>query len=175
VAAATTELSSSIAEISRNMAGSQQAMDAIVKTTSSSEAAATSLLDSMQLMERVASLIRDIAGRVNILSLNAAIEAARAGEAGKGFAVVASEVKNLANQTATATDKIAAEIGTVQSISSKVAASVRETMEGVKLVSSYVQRVAVAVEEQSAATQEISEHSMKTTMAIEQIINGVRN
>jgi methyl-accepting chemotaxis protein len=175
VAAATVELSASIAEISRNMSASQEATDAIMRTTTLSEEAASQLLDSMRLMEQVATLIREIAGRVNILALNAAIEAARAGEAGKGFAVVASEVKNLANQTATATDKIASEIGTVQAISAKVAGSVQETLAGVTLVNKYVQSVAVAIEEQSAATNEISEHSMKTSRAIEMIISGVRS
>lgn len=147
VAAATTELSASIAEINQNMAASRSATDAILKTTASSEEAAANLLGSMKLMEEIASLIREIAGRVNILALNAAIEAARAGEAGKGFAVVASEVKNLSNQTATATDKIVTEIGAVQAISSKVAGGVRETMKGVKLVNDYVQSVAVAIDQ----------------------------
>jgi methyl-accepting chemotaxis protein len=174
VAAATTELSASIAEINQNMSASRGATDAIMKTTASSQEAAASLLDSMKLMEQIASLIREIAGRVNILALNAAIEAARAGEAGKGFAVVASEVKNLSNQTATATDKIVSEIGTVQAISSKVADGVQETMKGVKLVNEYVQSVAIAIEQQSAATSEISEHSAKTSMAIDQIISTVR-
>ena len=175
VAAATVELSASIAEIGRNMSASQEATGAIMRTTTLSEEAASQLLDSMRLMEQVATLIREIAGRVNILALNAAIEAARAGEAGKGFAVVASEVKNLANQTATATDKITSEIGTVQAISAKVAGSVQETLAGVTLVNKYVQSVAVAIEEQSAATNEISEHSMKTSRAIEMIISGVRS
>jgi methyl-accepting chemotaxis protein len=174
VAAATTELSASIAEINQNMAASRSATDAILKTTASSEEAAANLLGSMKLMEEIASLIRDIAGRVNILALNAAIEAARAGEAGKGFAVVASEVKNLSNQTATATDKIVTEIGAVQAISSKVAGGVRETIEGVKLVNDYVQSVAVAIDQQSEATREISEHSAKTSMAIDQIVSEVR-
>jgi methyl-accepting chemotaxis protein len=174
VAAATTELSASIGEINRSMAESRKATDAILATTSTSQEASTNLLDSMRLMESIASLIRDIAGKVNILALNAAIEAARAGEAGKGFAVVASEVKNLANQTATATDKIVTEISGVQAISEKVARSVQETMKGVKLVNDYVQSVAVAMEEQSAATREISERSTQISKAIEEIIDTSR-
>jgi methyl-accepting chemotaxis protein len=174
VAAATTELSASIAEINRSMAGSRKATDAILATTATSEEASTKLLDSMRLMESIAALIRDIAGKVNILALNAAIEAARAGEAGKGFAVVASEVKNLANQTAAATDKIVTEISGVQTISEKVARSVQETMKGVKLVNDYVQSVAVAMEEQSAATQEISERSTRISAAIGEIIDTSR-
>ena len=175
VAAATTEMSASIAEINRNMAESRIATDAILQTTTKSHEAAARLLESMKLMESMASLIRDIAGRVNILALNAAIEAARAGEAGKGFAVVATEVKNLSNQTANASDKIVAEIATVQQISSKVAESVKETVSGVKLVNDYVQSVAVAIEEQSAATQEISVYSASTSRSIDQIIDTTRS
>ena len=175
VAAATTELSASIAEINRNMAASCHATEAILRTTASSEEAAAKLLGSMQLMETVASLIREISGRVNILALNAAIEAARAGEAGKGFAVVASEVKNLSSQTAAATDKIVAEISTVNSISSQVAGSVKETVKGVRQVSDYVQSVAAAMEEQGAAVREISERSTRTSAAIEQIIDTVKH
>jgi methyl-accepting chemotaxis protein len=167
-------LSASIGEINRSMAESRKATDAILATTATSHEASTNLVDSMRLMESIASLIRDIAGKVNILALNAAIEAARAGEAGKGFAVVASEVKNLANQTATATDKIVTEISGVQAISEKVARSVQETMKGVKLVNEYVQSVAVAMEEQSAATREISERSTEISKAIEEIIDTSR-
>ncbi len=171
VATATTELSASIGEINRSMSESRVATDAILKTTTTSHESSAKLLDSMKMMESMASLIKDIAGRVNILALNAAIEAARAGEAGKGFAVVATEVKNLSNQTATASDKIVAEISTVQKVSSQVAVSVRETVDGVKLVNEYVQNVAVAIEQQSAATQEISVNSERTSRSIEQIIN----
>jgi methyl-accepting chemotaxis protein len=171
VAAATTELSASIAEINRNMAASLHATEVILRTTATLEEAAAKLLGSMQLMETVASLIREISGRVNILALNAAIEAARAGEAGKGFAVVASEVKNLSSQTASATDKIVAEIGTVNSIASQVAGSVQETVKGVRQVNDYVQSVAAAMEEQGAAVREISDRSTQTSVAIEKIID----
>jgi methyl-accepting chemotaxis protein len=173
-ATATAELSASIGEISSNMAEALKATDGIVQTASSSTAATDELLKSARMMEEVMSLIRQIADRVNILALNAAIEAARAGEAGKGFAVVASEVKNLANQTASATDKIVSEIGQVQTISNSVTQSVQATMRDARLVNTYVQGVAAAIEQQSAATREISQRSLETSHAIDNIARSMK-
>ncbi|HTJ31286.1 MAG TPA: PAS domain-containing methyl-accepting chemotaxis protein, partial [Acidobacteriaceae bacterium] len=173
-ATATAELSASIAEISSNMAEALRATDGIVDTASSSFTATEELLKSARMMEEVMTLIRQIADRVNILALNAAIEAARAGEAGKGFAVVANEVKNLANQTASATDKIVSEISAVQSISNSVTQSVQATMRDAKLVNTYVQGVAAAIEEQSAATREISQRSLETSHAIDSIARSMK-
>lgn len=173
-ATSTAELSASIAEISSNMAEALKATDSIVETASSSTAATDELLKSARMMEEVMSLIRQIADRVNILALNAAIEAARAGEAGKGFAVVATEVKNLANQTASATDKIVSEIGAVQTISNSVTQSVQATMRDARLVNTYVQGVAAAIEQQSAATREISQRSLETSHAIDSIARSMK-
>lgn len=173
-ATATAQLSASIAEISSNMAEALRATDGIVDTASSSFTATEELLKSARMMEEVMTLIRQIADRVNILALNAAIEAARAGEAGKGFAVVANEVKNLANQTASATDKIVSEISAVHSISNSVTQSVQATMRDAKLVNTYVQGVAAAIEEQSAATREISQRSLETSHAIDSIARSMK-
>ena len=174
VAAAAEEMSASIGEISRNMTLSQSAAQDIMQTTALSGAASDSLIKSMRSMEKVVDLIRDIAGRVNILALNASIEAARAGEAGKGFAVVASEVKNLSNQTSQATDDIAREIQAVQKISTEVAASVRETMEGVTRVNQYVGSVAASLEQQTHVTREISENTTRTAHAVDEINDRVK-
>jgi len=173
-ATATAQLSASIAEISSNMAEALKATDGIVQTASSSTSATDELLKSARMMEEVMNLIRQIADRVNILALNAAIEAARAGEAGKGFAVVANEVKNLANQTASATDKIVSEIGAVQVISTSVTQSVQATMRDARLVNTYVQGVAAAIEQQSAATREISQRSLETSHAIDSIARSMK-
>jgi methyl-accepting chemotaxis protein len=173
-ATATAELSASIAEISSNMAEALKATDGIVQTSGTSSAATEELLKSARMMEEVMALIRQIADRVNILALNAAIEAARAGEAGKGFAVVASEVKNLANQTANATDKIVSEIVAVQTISASVTQSVQATMRDARLVNTYVQGVAAAIEQQSAATREISQRSLETSHAIDNIARSMK-
>lgn len=174
VATATEELSSSIAEISRNMAMSRDATNQIMTTSTASGAEASRLVESMNSMQRIVNLIHDIAGRVKLLALNATIEAARAGEAGKGFAVVANEVKSLSDQTAKATNEIGQEIASVQTISSKVAESIHQTLDGVTLVSEYVSSVAVAMEEQTAVTREISEHSTAMVTAVESILDKTR-
>jgi methyl-accepting chemotaxis protein len=171
MAAATEEMSCSITEIGRNMEMSREATGKIMETTTASGELAASLLQSMKSMAQIVSMIRGIAGQVNMLALNATIEAARAGEAGKGFAVVANEVKNLSNQTAKATDQIGREIGSVQEISGKVAASIQNTVEGVTRVSQYVNSVATAMEEQTAVTREISSHSSQLVKSMESILS----
>ena len=174
VAAATEEMAASIAEIGKNTNLSKQATDEIVHQTATSSAAADGLMVTMKSMENIASLIANIAGQVNLLALNATIEAARAGDAGKGFAVVASEVKNLANQTATATDEIAKQICTVQHVSSDVVSSIRQIINTASAVDKYVSSVAVSIMQQNEATREISENSQRAAQAVEEITNRVK-
>jgi methyl-accepting chemotaxis protein len=174
VAAENEEMSCSIAEISRNMELSRQTAETILAASSETGTTAKNLVASMDSVEKIVGLIREIANRVNILALNAAIEAARAGEAGRGFAVVASEVKNLSDQTAKATDEIALEIGAVQTISSKVASSIEQTIEGVDLMNRYVTSVATAIEQQSAVTRNISEHSSQMVRSVVEMIERMQ-
>jgi methyl-accepting chemotaxis protein len=173
VAAATEELSASINEISSNMSKTQSAAQQIVDVTQTTGGASQQLVETTRSMEKIVSLIRDIAGNVNLLALNATIEAARAGEAGKGFAVVASEVKNLANQTAQATDDIAKQIEAAQLISNEVANGVQNIVGVAEQVGQYVTTVAGAVEQQSAATKEISGKSQETSVATDQMIDRI--
>ena len=120
------------------------------------EFAATGNAEAANKIGEVVSLITDIANQTNLLALNATIEAARAGDAGKGFAVVASEVKNLANQTAKATDEIGAQIGGIQSATQDAVTAIQGIGKTIGEIDEIATTIASAVEEQSAATQEIA-------------------
>ena len=104
----------------------------------------------------VLDLISDIAGQTNLLALNATIEAARAGEAGKGFAVVAQEVKQLASQTAKATDQIAGQIGAMQQATGEAVNAIRSIGTTIGRLNDIAASIATAVEQQGAATSEIA-------------------
>jgi len=114
------------------------------------------LASSSEKIGEVVQLINNIAGQTNLLALNATIEAARAGESGKGFAVVASEVKNLANQTAKATEEITAQIDGVQSASQEAVEAIRGIGSIINEMEEISTAISTAVEEQTAATGEIS-------------------
>lgn len=174
LAAANEELSSSIGEISRNMELSQGAAHTIASVAGTSGEQSTRLLTSMKSMERIVSLIKEIAGRVNMLALNATIEAARAGEAGKGFAVVATEVKSLSDQTAKAANEIGREIADVQRASQSVATSIEDTLASVTQLDEYVSSVATAMVEQTSVTKEIAEHASRLVNAVGVILDQTR-
>ena len=156
VAAAAEELTTSVVEISRQVARSADTSKRAVDQANETHALVEALSEGAQKIGAVVKLINDIAGQTNLLALNATIEAARAGEAGKGFAVVASEGKSLANQTAKATDDIAAQVSTIQEATAKAVTAIeaiRGTIVGVSEIST---SIASAVEEQDAATKEIA-------------------
>jgi methyl-accepting chemotaxis protein len=126
----------------------------------------------------IVQLINDIAGQTNLLALNATIEAARAGEAGKGFAVVASEVKNLATQTARATEDISAQISAIQSATGRTVDAIHGIADTIREIKSISDEMAHSVERQGGATQEIakSAHGMsQNTQSTAGIIATMRN
>jgi len=156
VASAADELSSSIQEISRQVADSTRiASDAVNEVETTTEMV-QGLTQAAARIGEVINLITDIAEQTNLLALNATIEAARAGDAGKGFAVVASEVKNLANQTAKATDEISQQIAGIQSATRNSATAISGISSTIGRMNEITSSVAAAVEQQGAATTEIA-------------------
>ncbi len=156
VAAATEELTNSVDEINEQVTQSTEATLSAVKEVEQTSNDISSLSEASDKIGQVVSLIADIAAQTNLLALNATIEAARAGEAGKGFAVVASEVKELADQTAKATDEIGSQITGIQTASEQAVGSIEMIGGTISKLNEIASAIAAAVEEQSAATREIA-------------------
>jgi methyl-accepting chemotaxis protein len=156
VAAGAEELNASVREISEAMVKSKETAISAVERVASADSQARRLSDAAQAMSGILELIGNITGQINLLALNATIESARAGEAGRGFAVVASEVKSLANQAKQATDKIGAEIESLNGISGDVVTALDTIRKSIQDVAEYVTSTAAAVEEQSTVTSEMS-------------------
>jgi methyl-accepting chemotaxis protein len=156
VAAAAEEMAASVAEISRRVSEAAQVAAQAVEEARRTDATVQGLAEGAARIGDVVKLIGDIAGQTNLLALNATIEAARAGEAGKGFAVVASEVKNLAAQTAKATEEIAAQIAEMQGRTQQAVEAIRAIGGTVQKTSEIATAIAAAVEEQGAATADIA-------------------
>ena len=169
VASGAEEMNISIQEIASTMVRSRETADQAYAKISSANEASKQFLTAAQEMGQIVELIRGIAGQINLLSLNATIESARAGEAGRGFAVVASEVKSLARQAAEATDKVAAEIESVQAASAEVGDALAEIGSSLAAVREYVVGTSSAVEEQSAVAREISSNIQEASQGVEQV------
>ncbi len=176
VASATEELSSSINEISRQVGQAASIAGDAVSEAERTNEMVTSLNEAASKIGDVVGLINDIAGQTNLLALNATIEAARAGDAGKGFAVVASEVKNLAAQTAKATEEISEQINAVQLETNNAVGAIGGISSTIGRINEIATSIASAVEEQGAATGEISrsvQQAAQSTQEVSQNINSV--
>jgi methyl-accepting chemotaxis protein len=149
-------MTSSIAEIGRQVQNSSRIAAAAVAQAEKTDARMNQLADAAGRIGDVIKLITAIAEQTNLLALNATIEAARAGEAGKGFAVVAQEVKQLAAQTARATGEISVQISGMQNATQDSVAAIKEIGGTIRQISEIAAVIASAVEEQGAATGNIS-------------------
>jgi methyl-accepting chemotaxis protein len=155
VAASTEEMSASIAEVARQVSESARAARRAADDARATDAAVGGLAAAADRIGEVVQLISGIAAQTNLLALNATIEAARAGEAGKGFAVVASEVKQLAAQTAKATEDITTQITAMQAEAGPAVDAIRGIARTIEAMDALTAQVAAAAEEQSAAVKEI--------------------
>jgi len=173
VAAATEQLTKSVGEINRQVAGSSKATAEAVEEVGRTSSDISGLNNASEKIGEVVSLITDIADQTNLLALNATIEAARAGESGKGFAVVASEVKNLANQTAKATEEISRQITGIQDASSKAAKSMEAISMTISNVDEISSTIATAVEQQGAATEEIARNIEQASTGTAEVSSSI--
>ncbi|MBB4041261.1 methyl-accepting chemotaxis protein [Microvirga flocculans] len=173
VAAATEELSISIREISTQVTQSSQIAEKAVEEARRTDATVHELAATAGKIGDVVQLINTIAGQTNLLALNATIEAARAGEAGKGFAVVATEVKELASQTAKATEEIASQIGSVQQATQHTVAAIQEIARTITEMSQISTSIAAAMEEQGAATAEIARNVQEAARGTESVTGNI--
>jgi methyl-accepting chemotaxis protein len=173
VASATEELASSISEISRQVGESTRIAAQAVEQVAKSEVTVTELANAANRIGEVVGLINTIAAQTNLLALNATIEAARAGEAGKGFAVVASEVKNLATQTARATEGITAQVSAIQDSTQEAVDTIKGIGQIIDKMSEIATTVAAAVEEQGAATAEIARNIQQAASGTQNVSNNI--
>jgi len=168
------EMVASIKEIGRSTTESAQMAKTTLARAQESNAIVTKLGTSSQEIGDVIRVISSIAQQTNLLALNATIEAARAGAAGKGFAVVASEVKELAKQTAQATDNITQRIGAIQGDTKHAVQAIAGISQAVEKLNSISSVIAAAVEEQTATTNEISRVMVESKKGMESIAGTIK-
>ena len=158
VAAAAEELTHSIREITQQANTSSEIAREAVSQAEHTNQLVAGLANSATHIGEVLGLISDIANQTNLLALNATIEAARAGDAGKGFAVVASEVKNLATQTARATDEISSQIGDIQTATRESVIAIEEISRIISNMNDISSSIAAAMTQQAGATRDIAQN-----------------
>jgi len=173
VAAAAEELSAAVSEIGRQVQQSTETSAKAVTHVDATNQQVQGLADAASKIGEVVALISDIAEQTNLLTLNATIEAARAGEAGKGFAVVAAEVKNLAGQTAKATEEISEHVSEIQSATNSAVDAILEIGGVIGEINDVTNNIAAAVEEQGAATQEIARNVEEAAVGTKEVASNI--
>ncbi len=173
VAAAVEELTSSVGEITRQVTEAATVATQAVQEAKRTNDIVVDLATASARIGNVAQVISKIAGTTNLLALNATIEAARAGEAGKGFAVVASEVKDLARQTANATEEITKEIQSIQGKTQEAVKAITMIGDTIQRIDTISGTISTSVNEQRSATNEISSNVQQAAMATQEVSQNV--
>ncbi|SDN75356.1 methyl-accepting chemotaxis sensory transducer with Cache sensor [Desulfonauticus submarinus] len=173
VATASEEMSATIAEISNNTEKAKSmTTEAVGKAQNTSERV-NNLGEAAKEISKVTETITAISSQTNLLALNATIEAARAGEAGKGFAVVANEIKELAQQTANATEEIRQKIDNIQKATEVTVEDIKDITQSISDIDSIISTIAAAVEEQSTTTRDIAENIGSVSQHIGEVNENV--
>jgi methyl-accepting chemotaxis protein len=173
VAAGAEEMGAAIREISSNTSEAARVGASAVSVAETANSTVSKLGDSSAEIGNVVKVITSIAEQTNLLALNATIEAARAGEAGKGFAVVANEVKDLAQETAKATEDISRRVEAIQADTGSAVAAISEITAIIGRINDFQNTIASAVEEQSATTAEMSRNVAEAATGAGQIADNI--
>ena len=173
VAAASEEMNATVNEIAQNSGNARKITEEAVAQTNKASKQIEQLVVTANDISNVTETINDISSQTNLLALNATIEAARAGEAGKGFAVVAGEIKELANQTALATQDIKKNIDGIQVSTKTTTIAIEQISSVINDVNDIVSTIAVAVEEQSSTSKEISANVAQASQGLSEVNENV--
>lgn len=173
LATGTEEMSASISEIANNAAESARVAGRAVATAQNTSLIVNKLGESSVEIGKVIKVINSIAEQTNLLALNATIEAARAGDAGRGFAVVANEVKELAKETAQATEEISQKIAAIQEDTQDTVRAIAEIGEVITKINDISSTIASAVEEQTATTNEMTRNVTEASRGSSEIANNI--
>jgi methyl-accepting chemotaxis protein len=171
VATATEEMSSTVVEIAANVEKARSISNAATQQARSVSSTMKELGRSAQDIGKVTESITSISAQTNLLALNATIEAARAGAAGKGFAVVANEIKELAQQTATATEDIKGKISSIQSSTGGAIDDIDKIVQVIHEVGDLVASIATAIEEQATVTKDVANNIARATAGVKRASN----
>ena len=173
VATSAEQMSATVREIAKSASEAAKVATTAVRAAEQTNSTVAKLGESSVEIGKVIKVITSIAQQTNLLALNATIEAARAGEAGKGFAVVANEVKELAKQTAAATEDISRKIEAIQNDTKRSVGAIQEIGSIIGQINDYQNTIATAVEEQAATTAEIARSAAEASRASEQISSSI--
>ncbi|WP_052657503.1 methyl-accepting chemotaxis protein [Thalassospira sp. HJ] len=175
VAFSAEELSVSISQITSDVSEATRVSGEAVSQAARTGKVIENLQGAAGRIGEIVELISDIAGQTNLLALNATIEAARAGAAGKGFAVVAAEVKNLADQTARATEEIAAQINGTRQATDDAVSAISEISTTIERVNEIAANISVAVDQQKSATEEIAQNIDQVAVGTEDVTSNMKD